>query len=98
MDDTDDWMNPRTSISFTMPPPKNGRFYRIERKRATPVSGNVSAIYSWDLWREYENEDERDAELAQLREQHPMWQLRGRRAFYINGENREPNPTEHMDF
>lgn len=94
----DDWMHPRTSYSFTSPPPKNGQFFQIQRKRATPVSGNVAYIYNWDVWQEYESKEERDKELARLRQTHPEWHLRGRRANYINGQNFEPNPTEYLDF
>lgn len=84
--DDDDWMHPNRSIAFTMPPPKNGTFHQIQRKRAIPVTGNVSHIYSWDVYREFETKDERDAELAKLRKDHPSWHLRARSLTYFNGQ------------
>ncbi|TPM53285.1 hypothetical protein FJ959_22420 [Mesorhizobium sp. B2-2-4] len=82
----DDWMHPRTSFSYTTPPPKNGTYFQIQRKRATPVSGNVSYIHSWDVWEEFATKEERDAKLAKLREQESEWHLRGRTLHYSNGQ------------
>lgn len=77
---SDDWMNPRRSCSWTTPPPpKMGEIhYVIQRKKAIPVSGNVSAIYRWERWSKHGTAAERDAELARLREEHPAWRLRAR--------------------
>lgn len=84
--DDDSWMHPRTSISFTMPPPKNGTYFQIQRKRATPVSGNVSHIHSWDMFEEFKTKEERDARIAVLRDEHPIWHLRARTLRYFNGQ------------
>ena len=97
MSEDDTWMNPSRSVTFTAPPPKHGTYYVIERKKATPVSGNVGAIYHWDTWQEFQDKDKRDTELKRLRET-TTWQLRGRVYNYINGMQIGPDPTEHMDF
>ena len=94
---SDTWMNPTTSLSYTSPPPKNGSYYLIQRKRAIPVTGNVGRIYQWDTCAEFDNEADRDASLKKLRDQNPEWHLRARSAFYINGVNHTSDPTEYMD-
>jgi hypothetical protein len=38
----DSWMNPSRTMSWKAPPPKNGTYWVIERKKATPVTGNVT--------------------------------------------------------
>ena len=93
----DDWMHPRTSFSWQSPPPKNGTFFQIQRKRATPVSGNVSHIYSWDVFEECPTKEARNERLAKLREEHPMWQLRGRTRTFVNGMEIGGDPFENRD-
>lgn len=93
----DSWMNPHTSISYTTPPPKNGTFYVIERKKRVPVSGNVAFLERWGTWEEYKSKEDRDAELARLRET-TSWVLRGRVYSYVNGQHIGSEPTENMDF
>lgn len=61
-----------------MSTPKNAVMFFIQRKRAIPVTGNVSHITQWDVWSEHDTEEDRDAALKKLREEHPMWRLRAR--------------------
>ena len=77
-DMTDDWMNPPTSVSWAQKPPINAMRYFIQRQRAITVSGNVSAIYQWDVWSEHDTAEERDAALERLRAEHPAWRLRAK--------------------
>lgn len=93
----DTWMNPSRSAGFEMPPPKNGTFHVIERKRMIPVSGNVSAIGQWDTWQEFSNKDERDTELKRLRNT-TTWVLRARTHTYVNGQSIGFDPSEYADF
>lgn len=93
----DDWMEPRTSISWESPPPKNGTFYQIQRKRRIPVTGNVAFLERWDVYAEYESKDERDKKLARLRET-TEWHLRARTVNYINGRDFSRDPSEYQDF
>lgn len=83
--DKDTWMHPITSMSYTCPPPKNGTYFQIQRKRATPVSGNVSHIYSWDVFEEFKTKEERDTRLEKLRLESPRWCLRARTLTFVNG-------------
>jgi hypothetical protein len=83
--ENDDWMHPKTSFSWSPPPPKNGTFFVIERKKATPVSGNVSSIHTWDEWQSFDKKDDRDTELKRLRET-TTWHLRARTYTYVNGK------------
>lgn len=80
-DQTDDWMNPPTSVGWNFTPPQPGEVeYLIERRRATMVSGPSAYIYSWGLWSKHDTSAARDAELTKLRTAHPVWQLRARDA------------------
>jgi hypothetical protein len=81
----DTWMHPITSLAYTAPPPKNGTYHQIQRKRATPVSGNVSHIYNWDVYAEDTDKDKRDTLLARLRAEHPTWHLRARTLTFVDG-------------
>lgn len=81
----DDWMNPEQAYSANLRPRKDGTFYLIERKRRIPVTGNVGYLERWDQWAEFDNKDERDEALANLRET-TQWVLRGSRATYIGGQ------------
>lgn len=93
----DHWMHPATSFTWAPKPPKNGTFYEVQRKRATPVSGNVSHIYSWDWFADFPTKAERDEHLALLRQQHPTWHLRGRTVHYMNGQQMGGDPFEYRD-
>lgn len=95
IDDT--WMNPTTSIGWSPPPPKNGTYYVIERKKHIPVSGNVAFLERWETWQEFQEKDRRDAELKRLRET-TSWVLRGRVYTYVNGRQIGHDPIENMDF
>ncbi len=79
-DNTDDWMNPsRSTVYQSPPPPKVGQIdYVIQRKKAIPVSGNVSAIFRWEFWSKHETAARRDKELERLHSEHPVWRLRAR--------------------
>jgi hypothetical protein len=95
--DDDDWMNPSTSGSYVLKPHPDGTFYLISRKRRIPVTGNVSHIEQWELWREFTDKAERDAELKKLRET-TTWVLRADQVIYIGGRAMPgPNPRDLID-
>lgn len=79
-DYSDDWMNPRPSSGYTYREPQAGdpKEYLIEREKSVPVFGNPGYITQWDYWAKYDDPEERNKELARLREAHPMWHLRAR--------------------
>jgi hypothetical protein len=75
VDYSDDWMHPKTSTSYSYKQPENKTEYRIMRKRAIPVSGNVACIYRWDVWATFDSRGERDKEYLRLKRSHPSWQV-----------------------
>lgn len=93
----DDWMNPKTSATWTEPRRKEGTVYEIQRKRRVPVTGNVAYIERWETWQEFDSKEKRDKELERLRKE-TSWHVRGRTAHYIFGQKRYRDPSEYMDF
>ncbi len=96
IDDEDTWMNPRRSVVYKSPPPKNGHYFVIERKKRIPVSGNVAFIERWESWQEFDAKEKRDDELKRLRET-TSWVLRGRSYYYVNGQQMSGDPFEMRD-
>jgi hypothetical protein len=73
-DMTDDWMNPpKREATYVASAPRYPRFL-IERQRRI----DHFPFTEWAVWKSYSARDERDAEIATLRTQHPAWQLRER--------------------
>lgn len=70
-DMTDDWMNPpkREQLSITQ---RSYPRYLIQRQRRL----DYFPFKEGALWRSFDTRDERDAELAKLRTEHPVWLLR----------------------
>lgn len=98
----DDWMMPdlKQSVRVTndRPPPKDGKYYLIERKKATPVSGEVAYITSWHEWFSSKDKGERDKELDRLRDT-TAWTLRAREVVYHQGHIiLDSDPYEHKDY
>lgn len=80
VDMTDDWMNPplhsSSSFIYKSPTKDDPMEYLIERQRRLITFGDP--LYRWDYWAKYDTAEARDAALARLREEHPVWHLRGR--------------------
>ena len=70
-DMTDDWMNPPKREAYVHTRQKYPRFL-IQRKRRL----DYFPFEKWDVWESFETRTERDAELAKLRTEHPVWLLR----------------------
>jgi len=70
----DDWMNPRTSVSWEMPEPKEQWLIQRERVIVCTWMGDRPP-HEWATWMAYDNREERDAELKCLRET-TSWHLR----------------------
>lgn len=77
-DMSDDWMNPKTSVTYTYREPENKMVYAIERQKRTICFGNPGSITEWVAWSTHETKEARDHELERLRVAHPVWQLRSR--------------------
>lgn len=74
MIDDDDWMNPRRSIGWSMPPPKETWLIQRERVINCTWMGD-GPPREWATWMSYDTRKERDAELRRLRET-TSWHLR----------------------
>ena len=74
MRDDDDWMNPSTSVSWSMPPPKETWLIQRERVIVCTWMGD-GPPREWKTWMSYDTREERDAELKHLRET-TSWHLR----------------------
>jgi hypothetical protein len=83
-DMTDDWMHPEQGGAYTF-----DRKAYDERRRATPfiIQRGERIICTfigespgprWKEWSSHATAKERDAELARLHREHPMWRLRPR--------------------
>ncbi len=77
-DMTDDWMNPTNLFAWTIPTPENKMIYAIQRAKKTICFGNPGHIVEWKEWSKHDTAEARNAELAKLEEEHPMWRLRKR--------------------
>lgn len=77
VDHTDDWMHPRQAVSWQKQAEPEPRPFLIQRKKVIQCSWVGSGPPTqWDTWSSHLTREERDAELARLRKQHPAWQLR----------------------
>lgn len=74
-DMTDDWMNPQTSYFVPTKEPKNATVYRILRQKRVICFGNPGSIVEWRVYETFDTAGKRDAQLAKLRKEHPMWRL-----------------------
>lgn len=70
----DDWMNPRTSVSYEMPKPKEEWLIQRERTIVCTWVGD-GPPREWRTWRAFDDRKERDAELKRLRKD-TSWHLR----------------------
>ena len=73
-DMTDDWMNPEPRSETWGARTDDYPRYLIERRRVL----SYFPFSKWDFWAKFDTREERDAELAKLQEEHPVWQLRSR--------------------
>lgn len=78
MTTNDDWMNPRTSVSWSMGDVGKERRenpWIIQRCRRVPVTGTVASIEEWSFWSSFPTRADRDAALRRLRSEQG-WKLR----------------------
>ena len=92
----DSWMNPQTSFGTSALQHEDGVFWQVSRKRRTVVSGPTGYIETWEMWAEFRDKAERDAELKRLRET-TSWTLRGDKAIYIGGQRQPNHWRENID-
>lgn len=74
MQKDDDWLYPSTSISWTMPEPKEQWIIQRERTIICTWLGD-GPPREWATWNAYDSRKERDLKLKRLRET-TSWQLR----------------------